>query len=159
MRSSAPSSKSLLVAASMAMASLGLSACGPDYAIFKVHVTSANPRNDINSCTMTITNEADKDVLKDWVLKKEYSNDGAGNITLKQGCEGGLTKADVGYFSYSSSRSSGSLLFWVKALGDNGELIQTKSARAEVKAFPPEIGVDVAMARCDGSPKPEECNW
>lgn len=139
---------------------LGLSGCGPDYAIFKVHVTSASPRNDIEACYMTIEDVGTgKLVLDTAPLSKETGVDSSGAFTLKQGCQGGVTPANVGYFSYSSSRSSGTLRFTVMGTGnDIGKVLQIRSAEAEVKAYPPEIPVDLFMGRCDDkSSPPSEC--
>ncbi len=136
-----------LCAAGLAL--LGLSGCGPDYAIFKVHVTSAAPRDDIKECRMTITDNGKK-ILDEFPLEKEYGTDSAGQPILRQGCEGSMTRADVGYFSYSTSRKSGSLTFTVTGWGgpDNLTVIEQGTSEAkEVKAYPPEITVDIAMTR------------
>lgn len=155
MRSLKALSKGLLLAGGAA-ASMTLAGCGPDYAIFRVHVASASPRNDIAVCRLTITNEAGEAVLKDYPLQSVWGADSDGNPTLKQGCQGGLTLSDVGTFSYSTSRSGGSLKFTVNAYNDevlinDDTLIQTKSSDpVEVKPYPPEIRVELGMTRLQG---------
>jgi hypothetical protein len=146
MRKSMQFRNRLCVAALALAGSLGLSACGPNYAIYKVHVTSATPRTDIEYCRITITNDKGEDVLKDQEFEKEYTTEAGGTgLALKQGCQGGLTKADVGYFSYSTSRSSGSLTFKVVATDNLEKPVQQAEATKEVKAYPPEIEVKLDM--------------
>jgi hypothetical protein len=147
-----------LCAAGLAL--LGLSGCGPDYAIFKVHVKSANPRNDIEACYMSIQDVGTGKMILDTApLSKETGVDPSGAFTLKQGCQGGVTPSDVGYFSYSTSRSSGTLRFTVIGTGNEvSKILQIRSAEAEVKAYPPEISVDLFMGRCDDKASPPaEC--
>jgi hypothetical protein len=152
MRSLKAVSKGLLLAGGAA-ASMTLAGCGPDYAIFRVNVTSASPRNDIEVCRMTVTAETGEVVLKDYPLQSVWGADSDGNPTLKQGCEGGMTLFNVGTFSYSTSRSGGSLKFTVNAYNDevlinDDTLIQTKTSDPqEVKAYPPEIRVELGMTR------------
>jgi hypothetical protein len=135
--------------AAVVAGTLGLSACGPDYAIYKVHVRSASPRDDVEYCYIKITNESGGDVLKLQELEKEYTTDPAGGLALKQGCQGGITKADVGYFSYSTSRKSGSLNFTVLGVDhDNNPdkpVQRADASNVPVKAYPPEIEVDLDM--------------
>jgi hypothetical protein len=149
MRTSRRFQNGLCVMALAAAGAIGSSACGPDYAIYKVHVTSASPRDDVEYCYIKITNEKGEDVLKLQELEKEYTTDPGGGLALKQGCQGGLTKANVGYFSYSTSRSSGSLSFTVLGLDhDNNpdKPVQQAEARdVQVKAYPPEIEVNLDM--------------
>ncbi|MBN2575215.1 MAG: hypothetical protein JXP73_11690 [Deltaproteobacteria bacterium] len=151
MRSYTRSWQGLLVAALASAAALGLSGCGPDYAIFAVRVASANPRNDIASCQMTITDVATgAPVLSQYTLKVVTGTDSEGNLAIRQGCYGGLTPANVGTFSYSTSRSGGSLKFLVEAYADDSiKVVQRGEATAEVKPFPPEIPVQISMTRTD----------
>jgi hypothetical protein len=149
MRTSARFRNGLCVAALALVGSIGLSACGPDYAIYKVHVTSASPRDDVEYCYLTITNEKGEDVLKLQELEKAYTTDAVGSLALKQGCQGGLTKPDVGYFSYSTSRTSGSLTFTVIGVNHDNipeKPVQKAESSADVKAYPPEIAVTLAMS-------------
>lgn len=126
--------------------SLVLGGCGPDYAIFKIHVASTTtPRNDIEECYMTVTDEAGEKVLDRLKLEKVVQNNG-GDITLRWGCGGGLTNADIGYFSYSTSRSSGTLTFQVDGVNNTDVPVQTGKASADVKPYPPEIEVNIAIA-------------
>lgn len=149
MRSCTRSSQGLLVAALAMASALGLSGCGPDYAIFAVRVASATPRNDIAECRMTITDaNTGAPVLSQYVLKKVVGTDSDGNLAIKQGCQGGLTPANVGTFSYSTSRSGGRLKFIVEAYGDDGTtIVQSGEAEADVQPFPPEVGVQISMTR------------
>jgi hypothetical protein len=148
MRSFAPFAKGLF-AIVLGAAGLGLAGCGPNYAIYAVHVTSATPRNDIAVCRMSIADEAGTPVLAEFPLQKVFGTDSSGALTVKQGCQGGLTPANVGTFSYSTSRSSGSLTFTVNAyLDDETTVVQTaKSQPQEIHAYPPEIKVELGMTR------------
>jgi hypothetical protein len=133
----------------------GLAGCGPDYAIFAVKVTSATPRNDIEVCVMNITDENGVAVVKDFQLERVFGTDSSGQLTAKQGCSGGITPANVGTFSYSTSRSSGTLNFRVDAYSsetqrDDAHLVESASNQAQVKAYPPEISVEVGMQRLPG---------
>jgi len=141
-------------------ACLSFAGCGPNYGVFKVHVTSATPRNDIAICLMSITDTSrpgpDNVVLRDYPLQPLYGRDADGNPKLEQGCASELTPANVGTFSYSTSRSSGAFVFTVNAYTDevthnDDTKVETKSTDPiEVKAYPPEIGVELPMARIAG---------
>ncbi len=138
-------SKGRLASVLTAGAVLALAGCGPDYAIFKVHVASAKtPRNDIAECYMTVKDQAGATVLDHLKLEKVFGSNGS-DITIRWGCEGGLTNADIGYFSFSTSRSSGTLTFQVDATDDGNKVVQTGSASGDVKPFPPEVGVEVVI--------------
>ena len=141
-------SKGLLAAGILAACSFGMSACGPDYAIFRVDVTSTTPdtRNKIEECRMTITDENGKPVLDNYPLGYLLATDTSGITYAKQGCYAGLTPAKVGTFSYSTSRSSGSLTFVVNALDNGGNTVQKGCATQAVKAYPPEVSVPLTFA-------------
>jgi hypothetical protein len=147
-------SKALVVAGMLAGPVLGLCGCGPDYAIFKVNVTSTtSPRNNIEECRLTITDENGHLVLDKYSLDPVYGPlDSAGNQTLDQGCAAPLTKANIGVLSYSSSRTSGTLTFRVDAWDNKGQQcgytctpVQTGSSDAKPVAYPPEISVSVVI--------------
>jgi hypothetical protein len=100
-------SKGLLGAGLVASALFSMSGCGPDYAVYRVDITSidSSNRSDIAQCRITITaNDSPKPALDHYLL-----NDCAG-----------LTTSKIGTFSYSSSRSSGSLNFIVESYDANG---------------------------------------
>ena len=100
-------SKGLLGAGLVAGALLAMSGCGPDYAIYKVNISSTDSStlDSIAQCRITVTpSDSAKPVLDHYVLN---------------GCTG-LTNQNIGTFSYSSSRSSGSLNFIVEAYDANG---------------------------------------
>ena len=153
MRSFTQFSKGLFAAGMLATSLVGISGCGPDYALFKVDVSSStSPRNDIELCRMTVTNGDGRTVLDDFVLETVAGpNDSSGNPTLAQGCGGEMTNAHIGVFSYSSSRTSGTLKFRVDAYnapGANGgqKIIQTgESADVATAMYPPEVQVTVVI--------------
>jgi hypothetical protein len=151
MRSPTRFSKGIVAALLAAGAGLGLSACG-DYAIFKVHVGATSPRDDIEECRMTIADENGKCVILNVLLLQVA---GAPGSPLKQGCAGGnLTPPDVGFFSYSTSRSSGTFTFTVEALNSSGNVVESKSNGANVAAYPPEVPVELPMTRSPEPTKP-----
>ncbi len=139
-------SKFLLVATVAVAASLGLTTCGPNYAIYAVHVTAARPTNNLAACKMTVTDESDHAVLDRFLLAQKYG----GPDSLAQGCGGALTPAsgNIGTFSYSTSRSSGTLTFKVEGFDDSGvKVVQSgASGPQNVAAYPPEIKVEVTMS-------------
>jgi hypothetical protein len=144
-------SRSLLVATVAVAASLGLTTCGPNYAIYSVHVTAARPTNNLVTCKMTVTDEGGLAVLYQFPMEQQYGGtDSAGNPTLRQGCGGALTPAsgNIGTFSYSTSRSSGTLTFKVEGYDDsNTKIVQSgTSGPQNVAAYPPEIKVEVTMS-------------
>jgi hypothetical protein len=153
MRSFTQVSKALFAAGMLAAALVGTSGCGPDYALFKVSVSSStSPRNDIELCRMTITDENNRTVLDSFVLETVGGPpDSSGNPTLTQGCGGGMTNAYIGAFSYSSSRTTGTLKFRVDAYnapGSNGgqKIVQTgESAPVAPVKYPPEVPVTVVI--------------
>ncbi len=141
-------SRGLLAAALLAGAALGMTACGPNYAIFKVDITSTtSPRNNIELCTMTITDENNVLVLDNYQLASELGTNPDGTYYAKQGCAAGLTPAHVGVFSYSSSRTSGSLTFVVNALDNDSAVVQTGRSTANVSAYPPEVSVPLTISK------------
>jgi hypothetical protein len=153
MRSFTQFSKGLFAAGILAISLAGISGCGPDYALFKVDVSSStSPRNDIEECRMTITNGDGRTVLDSFVLATVAGPpDSSGNLTLAQGCGGGITNAHIGTFSYSSSRTTGTLKFRVDAYnasGSNGgqKIVQTGESAAVAPAkYPPEVPVTVVI--------------
>jgi hypothetical protein len=145
-------SKGLLGAGLVVGALLATSGCGPDYAIYKVDISSieSSNRGDIAYCRLTITDEGGKTVLDHYALQAVYNGSG----DLVQGCAGTKTNSHIGVFSYSSSRSSGSLKFTVEAYNANGydptdttnnRLQMGASDNIPVKAYPPEIPVSIAI--------------
>ena len=138
-------SRFLLVATVAVAASLGLTTCGPNYAIYAVHVTAARPTNNLAACKMTVTDEGGLPVLDQFPLAQKYG----GPDSLAQGCGGALTPAsgNIGTFSYSTSRSSGKLTFKVEGYNDNNLVVQSGASGAQdVAAYPPEIKVEVMMS-------------
>lgn len=136
MRSFMQFSKGLLATGMLAASLVGISGCGPDYSLFKVTVTSKDsPRNTIDECLMTITDDQGKLVLDRYRLKAIY---GAAGEPLIQGCESALTTGNIGTLSYSSSRTSGTLTFQVDAFDNsNGghKVVQTGKGSATPKAY------------------------
>ncbi len=153
---------SLKLAGAAVVACLSFAGCGPDYAVFKVHVTAPTaPRNDIAICLMSITDTSrsgpDNVVLRDYPLQRLYGRDIDGNLKLSQGCAADMiTGNEIGIFSYSTSRSSGAFVFTVDAYNNevthnDDTKIETKSSDAiQVKAYPPEIAVELPLARLPG---------
>jgi hypothetical protein len=152
MRSFTRFSKGLFTAGVLASSLLGMGACGPDYALFKVDVSSSvSPRNDIDECRMTVTDEKGVAVMSDFLLKSVAGPlDSSGNPTLIQGCASQITNPRIGIFSYSSSRTTGTLTFRVDAYSNiNGghKVVQAGCSDAIApKAYPPEVGVTVTLA-------------
>lgn len=151
MRSFTRFSRGLFATGMLAASLVGISGCGPDYALFKIHVKSS-PKSElpapngssntaINQCEMTITDQNSKLVLDHFVLKNVTSVDSAGNIVSTTGCEGGLTPIDIGLFSYSTSNTKGTFTFTVDGWDDNHELIlQTKTSDPiAAQVYPPEM--------------------
>jgi hypothetical protein len=135
----------IIIAGGMAaISALGLGACGPDYSLFKVHVSITGKQDElvpISNCSMSVYADSDEriPVLRDYPLDTEYNNG-----ELVAGCAGGLTKSNVGIFSYSTSRKDGSLKFRMNAYSDSAAVIKSgASDMVQVKAYPPEIDVYV----------------
>jgi hypothetical protein len=135
-------SKRALTATLLASSLFALPSCGPDYALFKVSVTSSNKdRDQITQCRMTIrANWKDNDnpgelVLDHYQMTPKRNSDG----TLAEGCEGAKTGANIGTFDYSTSRSAGTLKFFVEAInGGNDQVLQKGASDAiTVRAFEP----------------------
>jgi hypothetical protein len=138
-------SRLLFVATVAVGASLGITNCGPDYSIYSVHVTAAKPTNNLATCKITITDQGGVPVVN----KLPLGQQSGGIDTLRQGCGGALTptSGNIGTFSYSTSRSGGTLNFLVEGYDDSNKIVQ--SGRADgvnVVPYPPEIKVEVTMA-------------
>jgi hypothetical protein len=164
----------VLLASPLALAAaLSLSACDPGYTYYSVYVTSSsgtsakeNPptrgtdRDYIENCSMTICTSTpckSEDGVDNKVLEKFPLSIVAGSPGQKnqQGCSGGLTPQKVGYFHYSSARSSKDLYFTVEAFdsgsntGDNGkaQVIQTATSSPPYNNNgQPELQVSLPMA-------------
>jgi hypothetical protein len=132
MRSFTQFSKGFLATGMLAASLVGISGCGPDYSLFKVTVTSANPdREDIYECLMSVRDENDELVLDRYRLKTVSG--GAGE-PLIQGCEAGLTTGNIGTLSYSTSRTSGTLTFQVDAFNNkNGDHVLIQTGKSDPK--------------------------
>ena len=121
--------------------------CGSTFAAFAIQVTSAAPRNNIEECKISITDENGEAVLSSYVLPTVVGQDSGGSPFVRQGCAGGLTPANVGTFYYITSRASGSLRFQVDALDASGVVVQTGSTSlTTARPFPPEMVVYVPMS-------------
>jgi hypothetical protein len=140
----------------LAVSALALSSCG-NYAIYKIHVTTAtsspipapngSDRTAINQCNMTITDEKGAKVVDGYILQGQVTSDSQGNLGFK-GCKGGFTPADLGLFSYSTSRTGGALTFQVDGLNDGMVVLQTGQSAVPVppQAYPPEMPqINIAM--------------
>jgi len=142
-------SRFLFVATVAVGASLGIANCGPSYAIYSVHVTAAKPTNNLAACKITIRDDSGLPVLDHYQLAEQYGGpDSSGNPTLRQGCGGGLTppSGNIGTFSYSTSRSGGTLDFKVEGLDDNPAIVQCGTQDGvSVTPYPPEVKVEVTM--------------
>jgi len=143
-------SKGLIAAGMLTGSALGITGCGPDYALFKVHVAAsgtATERQPIEECKMYITDESGNPVVSDYLLLgKEYNS---ANV-LVHGCGDAATPTDVGNFSYSTSRSSGSLTFTVNALDNSGKVVQTGKVSGAAKPYhatSDEIGLSIQMTK------------
>ena len=100
-------SRFLFVATVAVGASLGVTNCGPEYAIYSVHVTAAKPTNNLASCKITITDDSGVPVVDKLPLAQQFGGtDPSGNPTLRQGCGGGLTPTNgfPGDTRHSNSR-------------------------------------------------------
>ena len=130
-------SKRALTATLLASSLFALPSCGPDYALFKVSVTSTNKERDqIDKCFMTIF--ADGDEKKLVLDHYQMTQKRVGGTLEEEGCLGSFTGPKIGTFDYSTSRSSGTLTFQVDAKDGNAKVLQTgKSAAITVRAFEP----------------------
>jgi len=122
----------------LAASALCLSSCG-NYALYRLHVTTSagtaadgNQRADIDQCRLTITDEANVVVAAGYSFPT---------------CASGFTKQDLGVFSYSTSRSSGTLTFQVDGFNANRDtILQTgKTEPIAPVSYPPEIDVPLLM--------------
>ena len=141
----------LLTVGLLATSLSGVSGCGPDYALFSIHVKSS-PKSivppptgsdnfAIAQCEMTIEDQNKKVVLDRFVLKKVTGVDAQGQPKLLSGCENGLTPIDIGLFSYSTSNTTGTFTFTVDGWDSNREhILQTATSDSiAAKVFPPEM--------------------
>jgi hypothetical protein len=117
-------------------------ACGPSYAWFHVQLASAStPRNNIETCKLSITDENGAAVLSNYVLPTVSRTDDAGaTIGLKAGCALGFTNANIGYVDYFTSPVIGALRFQLDAYDSNGIIVQTGSTNlTAAQSYPPKI--------------------
>jgi hypothetical protein len=151
MSSLAQFKKGLLTAGILVTSLSGVSGCGPDYALFNIHV-KASPRSTlpapdgsdntaINQCEMTIKDQNGKVVLDRFHLKPVTGADAQGQPKLLAGCQSGLTPTDIGLFSYSTSNTTGTFTFTVDGWNTNRDvLLQTGTCGPiAAKVFPPEM--------------------
>jgi hypothetical protein len=128
-----------LIATGMLLASgLGLAGCGPDYALFKITVTTSSPRNTIDTCAISVKDQAGKCVLKEYQFKAGPL-DSTGQF-LQYGCQGGLTPSKIGSLSWSTSDVSGTFTFQVNAYDTNHAIEQSATSDSvAAKKYPPEM--------------------
>jgi hypothetical protein len=116
--------------------------CDPA-AIYVVHISSAAPRNAIEDCCMTITDEAGRMLMDHYVLYRQYGSTPGG---LKAGCAGGITPADVGKLLYMTSDTTGSLRFQVEATDVSLAVVQSgETDLVPAQTYPPEILAELRM--------------
>lgn len=141
-----------LVAAGILVTSLsGVSGCGPDYALFSIHVKASEKstlphpdgsvNTDIAQCEMTINDQNGKVVLDRFILKKVTGVDAQGVTKLLSGCGAGFTPLDIGLFSYSTSNTTGTFTFTVDGWNANhDQILQTATSDSiAAKVYPPEM--------------------
>jgi hypothetical protein len=125
-------------------------ACATSYAVVAMSITSASPRDDIEECRLTITDETGSAVLSDYDPPKKYATDPAGGLMLKYGCAGGLTRSLIGTLYFATAKLGGSLRFQVDGYDHAGKVIQTGSATADVvQPYPPATTVTLSMTRAN----------
>lgn len=126
----------------------GSGSCSSDYALFNVHPhfalgVSANDRQVIESCKLTITDEKGGKVVDGYmILPKKISE------TKQVGCGNGTTPADIGNLSYSTSLSAGTLNFTVDGLDNTKTVRYSGTAQGTIKVFHganDEVAVDIVM--------------
>jgi hypothetical protein len=126
------------------------SGCNSDYALFNVHPhfalgVSANDRQGIESCKLTVTDEKGGKVIDGYMIGLKKISD-----TKYVGCGGGVTPADIGNLSYSTSLSAGTLTFTVDGLDNSKTVKFSGSAQGTIKVFHSpndEVGVDIVIDR------------
>ena len=124
--------------------SLPRTSCEKDaYTYFKVHVASTStPRDDIARCRLMIA-DASGEWIGDYILPGGTTAGGRA-----YGCSLGQTPADVGFLSYSSCCAAKEVLtFNVVATSPNDEVVQEGSASGTCAPYPPEVAVEVPIAR------------
>jgi hypothetical protein len=128
-----------LIASGMLLASgLGLVGCGPDYALFKLQVATSSPRNTIDHCAVSVTDQTGACVLREYQFPAGPI-DSTGNF-VQFGCAGGLTPSKVGDFSWSTSQVTGTFTFQVNAYDANSSIEQSATSSAvAAKPYPPEM--------------------
>ncbi len=152
MRLSTRFSRTLFAVGMLAGAAVGVGGCSQDYALFNVHIqfktasqaqAPALPQTELEAianCELSIADETGNDVLKGFPL--------SGNTVNGSGCgASGATHSDIGHFSYSTSRTAGTLTFTVVAQDINQtQTLATGTATGQVKAYPPEVPVEIYAA-------------
>ena len=154
-------SRLFLTSGMLAASALGFSGCG-NYALYDVHATTAqsstvpapnetknSTRTDINQCRLTIVDEHGEDVETGLVLGYNLWTDPETSQTAMAGCKGGLTTPKLGEFSYSSSRTSGTLTFRIDGYADDSmTILQTGHSDpiAPTAYYPSVITVSFALA-------------
>jgi len=141
----------------------GASGCSSDYGLFSVHTTfpagNATDRQSIEQCKLSISDgktDADGNLLPNVVegylleLRKIPANTALGYYFV--GCGGSnQTPQDIGRISYSTSRTTGSLTFWVDALDNAGNPVWHGVSDAQaVKVFQTandEVKVEILMKK------------
>jgi hypothetical protein len=123
------------------------SGCVSPCALFELDISSTtSPRNNIEECRLTITDQNGNLALHNFLLPAVYGADSSHNLVLVSGCGLGLTRAKIGTFTYSTPLTSGSLTFRVDALDSNGVIAQTGSSTQTIEAFPPKITVPLTIS-------------
>lgn len=113
--------------------------------LFKVHVLTSLPRDEIAQCRMTMTSQSSWETVADYVLASGQEPNGKA-----YGCLLGETKTEAGYLSYSSCcAEKETLAFHLEATSASGEVLQEGEASAVCAHYPPEVGVEVQTEPLD----------
>jgi len=126
----------------------GAAGCNSDYGLFNIHphfalTESANDRQNIEHCKLTITDEKGGKVVDGYVIELKKIS-----ATTYVGCGSGQTPQDVGHLSYSTSLSAGMLTFTIDGLDNGGAVKHSGSSQAAVKVFHSsndEVAVDIVV--------------
>jgi hypothetical protein len=120
--------------------SLPTRSCAKDaLSLFRVHVTTSQPREDIAQCRIRIV-DSSGDTVAEYTLASGTTGTG-GKLF---GCSLGQTPADVGIFSYSSCcDEKDELTFYLDANSSTGQVVQAAGATGPCAHYPPEVGVEL----------------
>ena len=125
--------------------------CDAPFSVFEGHAffpssVSLSDLQSVDFCVAVITDE-DGRQLGRYPLEAVLSTLPDGTTQVSGGCVGGGTPREIGVFLYVTRRTSGNLTFRVDGMDSAAHVVETGSAQASARIYPPATQVEIALVQ------------